>query len=315
MKKNLFIFGCCLIYLLLYWACEKPTPPDNPFDDYNPKQDTVKFIFQDPDSNSIAGLYTYIFKLTCANSGCHDGTFDPDFRTLESSYNSLVYRETIKSDGIYSYRVKPYFADSSAIMARVNGLVTPAMPIQLEPDSDWEQKKSHYISMIRRWIEAGAPAIDGSIPIDGLPRIKLIGCMAIVKDTFLIVRKPFSGPLLIDSLVDTIDLYFAFSHDAQSPMSFTNNTISFSNHPHVYDSTAVQKNLEIGFPTKLERGLYGDLVTYTHRIRISIKELFLNDQDVFFRVYLKDDRNPLTEIPAHKAVFNLKKYMSFERIH
>jgi hypothetical protein len=28
---------------------------------------------------------------TCANSGCHDGTFEPDFRTLEGSYNTLLF--------------------------------------------------------------------------------------------------------------------------------------------------------------------------------------------------------------------------------
>ncbi|MBK8242866.1 MAG: hypothetical protein IPK88_05530 [Saprospiraceae bacterium] len=104
--QQMIVWVCGLAFLFI--TCEKPDPPENPFDNYNPKQDTVKFVFSDPDSTSIAGLYHYIFKPTCANAGCHDGTFDPDFRTLESSYNTLVFREAIKQDGKYLVRVKPY---------------------------------------------------------------------------------------------------------------------------------------------------------------------------------------------------------------
>ncbi|MBK9271269.1 MAG: hypothetical protein IPM48_06700 [Saprospiraceae bacterium] len=300
--------------MLFFLSCEKAEVPDNPFVDYDPKQDTVKFIFLDPDSNSIAGLYTYIFKPTCANSGCHDGTFDPDFRTLESSYNSLVFRQSIKSDGIYTYRVKPFLPDSSGIMARVNGLVTPMMPIQLEPGSDWEQMKTQYISMIRRWIELGAPAVDGTIAMDGLPRIKLLGCMAIINDTLKMYRRPYSGPILIDSLTDSIDLYFAFKHDAQDPLTFKGNLISFCANPHVFDSTAINYQLDLVVAPRLDWGLYGNPVLYTHRIRISIRELLPNEKNIYFRTYLQDHLNPMTEIPSEKAVFSLKNYMSFERI-
>ncbi|MBK7696797.1 MAG: hypothetical protein IPI30_21520 [Saprospiraceae bacterium] len=65
----------------------------------------------------IAGLYTYIFKPTCANSGCHDGTFRSGFRRWKVPTNTLVFRESIKKDGKYLYRVKPYSLDSSAILA------------------------------------------------------------------------------------------------------------------------------------------------------------------------------------------------------
>jgi hypothetical protein len=84
-------YGFWLLAMVGLLSCQKNEVPENPFNNYTPNQDTVKFIYQDPDSFSIAGLYTYIFKPTCANVGCHDGTFEPDFRTLESAYNSLVF--------------------------------------------------------------------------------------------------------------------------------------------------------------------------------------------------------------------------------
>ena len=61
---------------------------DNPFDvdmeTATEQQDTVNI-----DANSIVGLHQNIFKPTCANAGCHDGTFEPDFRTIESSRPSI----------------------------------------------------------------------------------------------------------------------------------------------------------------------------------------------------------------------------------
>jgi len=313
MKKISVFILFLWVAFTFQWACEKPDTPQNPFDDYNPAQDTVKFIFQDPDSVSIAGLYSYIFKPTCANSGCHDGTFDPDFRTLESSYNTLVNRESIKKDGKYYFRVKPYSLDSSGILARVNGIVTPQMPIQIEPDSDWGKRKDHYISLIRRWIEAGAPALDGSIPVAGLPQIRLKGCLALIDDTTFLERRPFSGPLLLDSLRDSLYLYFSFGHDAQDPLSFTHNKISFHSNPHVFDSTAVTSDLETGFPAIRMIGLYGDSVSYTHRVLINPRMLMSGSRELYFRTYLKDQFNPLSEIPASKAIFSMKKYMSLER--
>ncbi len=301
-----------LFLLLSLHSCVKNEVPENPFDTFTPSQDTVKFIFQDPDSVSIAGLYTYIFKPTCANVGCHDGTFEPDFRTMESSYNSLVYRKPIKDDGGYQYRVHPYQPDLSVIMARLTGKLLPYMPIQLEPDSDWDLKRDEYINLIRRWIQNGAPAIDGTIPGNASPRIRLMGAIA-VGDTAMLERKPLGGPILLDTLTDSINLYFAFQHDQQNPITFTNNSISFSNDPHDFETDAIQMALELPAIKPFERGLYGEYVQFTHSVRISVKSLFPESDELYFRVYVKDQLNPLSEIPAEMAVFNLKKYMSFER--
>ncbi|NOT36698.1 MAG: hypothetical protein HOP11_04920 [Saprospiraceae bacterium] len=311
-NQKIIFFACALT--VWFQACQKPEIPDNPFDDYNPKQDTVKFTFKDPDSASIAGLYTYIFKPTCANAGCHDGTFDPDFRTLESSYNTLVYREAIKQDGKYFVRVKPYSPDESVILARLNNIVTPQMPVQIEPDSDWGKNKSKYIQLIETWIRNGAVSIDGSIPKDGLPMTQLHGCYAIYKDTGIIKRIPFNGPLLLNDSIDTIDLYLAFKHNGQDPLSFSVNEIRFSQYAHIYDSTQMIMNLELVQPPLREIGLYGDSVNYSHKIRLSTKNIFVNQRQVFFKALVKDQLHPVSDLPSERAIYSMKKYMSFERI-
>lgn len=310
--QQMIVWVCGLAFLFI--TCEKPDPPENPFDNYNPKQDTVKFVFNDPDSASIAGLYHYIFKPTCANAGCHDGTFDPDFRTLESSYNTLVFREAIKQDGKYLVRVKPYSPDESVLLARLNNIVSPQMPIQIEPDSDWGRNKTKYIQLIETWIRNGAPSIDGTIPKVGIPQAQLLGCFASYRDTGKIDRRLFNGPLILDSLIDTIDLFFAFKHDTQDPSSFSMPEIRLSQNPHVYDSTQLIMNLELVQPPMRNIGLYGDSVSYSHKVRILSKQIFQNQNQVFFKTLVKDHLNPITELPSVRAVFSMKKYMSFERL-
>jgi hypothetical protein len=313
-KINSGKYGFWLLAMVGLLSCQKNEVPENPFNNYTPNQDTVKFIYQDPDSFSIAGLYTYIFKPTCANVGCHDGTFEPDFRTLESAYNSLVFRESIKDDGGFPYRVQPYDVEKSGLMARVTGKMLPFMPIQLEPDSDWEQKKDIYISMIRRWIEAGAPDVDGRVPGNAQPAVRLLGAVAMLDDTTYLPRSPLGGPINIDSLTDTLRLYLAFGHDAQDPSTFSQHTIRFNDHPHQFGEMAKEFPLvKLGVP-RLERGFYGEMVPYGYYVDLDLKMIFPESEKVFFRAVIKDQFHPLTEIPGEKALFNLKRYMSFERL-
>jgi hypothetical protein len=106
MKNFAFL---AFFFLLLIAACDTTGElPPNPFDPY--KTDSI--AGPDPvdvDPNSIVGLHYNIFVPTCANSGCHDGTFEPDFRSIESSYNTMVNHPIIKNDpqGTYEVRVMP----------------------------------------------------------------------------------------------------------------------------------------------------------------------------------------------------------------
>ena len=96
----IFIFSICV-------SCQKETinPYDHP-DLLAPLDDTTTY-FSDP--TNFAAIYNNIFVPHCANSGCHDGSFEPDFRTIESSYNTLLYQPVIKNnfDGEYQFRVLP----------------------------------------------------------------------------------------------------------------------------------------------------------------------------------------------------------------
>ena len=82
-----------------------PDPPPNPYDDLPPVVPTGGLaVFG---SRSARGQLRLAPPAgaqapTCANSGCHDGTFEPDFRTVGSSWNTLVNHPVIANDAAMS---------------------------------------------------------------------------------------------------------------------------------------------------------------------------------------------------------------------
>lgn len=306
MHKLIFLIGCLLFFIA---SCDKGEPV-NPFDGQVVNQDTVSFEIINPEPASFAGIYHNVLKPTCANVGCHDGTFEPDYRTLGSAYNTLVYQVPIKNDGNYSFRVEPYNLQRSAILARLNNLLSPQMPIQVEPDSDWPSKKTEYISNIQTWISNGAPDIMGNVRHINYPAPVLVGAGAAEAGQWM-TRSGGTGPLIIpDSSVD-VRLYFAFKHDELSPVELQYNRIIFSINPD--DVTgATELQMQILATPRYERGFYGDLVPYTHYIDIHPATDFDHEEDQwFFRVYVQDDQNPVTEIPTDNGIYYIKSYMSF----
>ncbi len=159
--NNLKWFVVHLILLMfLTIACKKEAA--NPFDQL-PDDEEPNEPGPSLDSTSLAGLHANIFRPTCANSGCHDGTFEPDFRSVSSTYNTLVNHPIIKNDpeGSYQFRVVPGDVEASLLVARLTYDIddnSGVMPLVIEPDSDWPDKKEDYIRHIKTWIEEGAPA-------------------------------------------------------------------------------------------------------------------------------------------------------------
>ena len=107
------------ILVIFFFSCQKDAL--NPYDDpsLDSPQSSDTNYFNNP--SSFASLQNNIFQPYCNNSGCHDGTFEPDFRTIESSYSTLVYQPIIKNNSTetYQYRVKPGESDKSVLYARL----------------------------------------------------------------------------------------------------------------------------------------------------------------------------------------------------
>ena len=93
MKKLLFLFIVFAIFLV---NCTEDPLPINPYDGVNYGDTTI--VIDTLSSASFVNLHKELFSPSCNVLGCHDGSFEPDFRTVQSSYNTLVYHTILKNN-------------------------------------------------------------------------------------------------------------------------------------------------------------------------------------------------------------------------
>jgi hypothetical protein len=133
----------------------------NPYDEVNYNTDTIPQ--PDPDPNSITGLHKNIFSPRCAMPGCHDGTFEPDYRTVQSTYSTLVYqavnRNTVDSIHFFSLRVIPFDVSHSLLHERLTTSTSNFMP------SNGSRLSAEDIQHIDNWISNGARDQNGHVPV------------------------------------------------------------------------------------------------------------------------------------------------------
>jgi hypothetical protein len=142
-----------LLLVAFIHACKKKeTEPENPFSTINTPVVTKTEIALAPNFLSI---YQNILKPQCANASCHDGNtinkFQPDLRTIESAYITMVNQPPVKNKGAkYRNVVKPYSADSSWLYYRITDTTQDKMPLNAN------SLKLAEIKSIEDWIKAGA---------------------------------------------------------------------------------------------------------------------------------------------------------------
>ena len=232
MKKN---SNALLILILLAGisSCKNDDTPANPYDGIDRTVNTN--TPNEPDPNSIAGIHKNILFPLCANPGCHDGTFEPDYRTVESSFSTLVYHRvnkvTLDSTKFYSERVIPHNTADSWLIERLTTTTSEYMP------SNSVRLSSDQIDHVKNWINAGCPDVNGNLP--GKPNLQpnIVGYVAV--DSLTTSRldtirqnnfplNPFLMPgnkamRILFVATDTAD-----GNDATDPSAYTVKEIHFS---------------------------------------------------------------------------------------
>lgn len=151
-----FPYILALIALVLV-ACSKDDGdlPTNPYDsiDYGDGSATDTL-----DANSITAIHRDIIMPRCATPGCHDGSFEPDFRTVMSTYSTLVFHPIIKNnaDGDYQYRVIPYDADNSVLIKRLTVQSFANVDDRMPQDNIGTGLPQASIDRIEAWVNNGA---------------------------------------------------------------------------------------------------------------------------------------------------------------
>jgi len=305
-----------LLFVVLFSNCKKDETI-NPYDDPNldpPIEDSLNY-FTDP--TAFSALHNNIFSPTCANSGCHDGTFEPDFRTVESAYNTLIYHPIIKNNAAntYQYRVIPGDADMSILYQRLIidiDSISGIMPLSAE--NSWNDNKEQYIQNIKDWINGGAKDIFGNSPIQAnlLPQMK--GMLAFITgQSTILPRDGFRGSIFVPSTANSLDVWFSVTDDQLVSNQLTYNKIKYSNSLFNFEQKP-EYSLEVKPSPILENGYYGSqMVEYYHKYVLDVSNYNQGDI-VFIKIYVQDNVNSVTEIPTNGSEYQIVKYFTLEFI-
>lgn len=301
------------IAILLVSSCKK-NGSDNPYDDWKDKDKDPVVTDKPIDPKSIEGLHKNIFKPTCSNSGCHDGNFEPDFRSIESSYNSLINRLSTNTDPgnpQYSRRVVPGSSATSMLLHRIKEFIPGSqgkMPLSVDPGSDWNEKKDQYIQDITDWINNGAKDQFGDSPEDLDFTPQMGGLMVFADGSTTPLPHTGYNPVTVPAGTTTIKIMVSYLDDKTPVKNFTASKINFSLTPYSYDSTTLDLNVE---STPFQAfGVSGETVEYWHSITVNIADIGLSGDVLWLRTQTSDNVNPAIDIPSASAPFNFKKYFA-----
>jgi len=304
-----FIIGIIII------SCKKDDelPVSNPYDDviYSAKDSASIDTLSE---NELPSIHKEIFHPKCALPGCHDGSFEPDFTTVLSSYSSLVYHPIIKNDVAesYTYRVVPNSSATSVLYARISNCCfvntndrMPQSSIGVAlPDSD--------IARIKAWIDTGAKDLSGVIASEPdnepvfqyLYAIKDEGFPAVYDTRVLSVDSnreggSFFGPMTLDTNMSVV-LLSEITDDKTALKNLVNGTLLFS-----YDLN------DFSNPIKTVTSAYLDIPDGFWYNTFTTTGL-LSDTSIYMRYYINDGAHTDdTEYPANYTPDYFKSHWSF----
>lgn len=313
MNRMIQLLVWVAFFVLILPSCKKQ-------DDVNPYNQLISDDNQTTEpvltEGSFGWLHQKVFKPTCANSGCHDGNFEPDFRTIESSYNTLVNQPIIKNNpqNQFSLRVIPGNANQSVLVERmINDIdgISGIMPLSVDSASDWLSKKDEYINHIKNWINTGALNAYGQAPNQvSAPPVSLGMAIKLPNSNNPLPREIGNAEVLIPSATNQIEVHWSLT-SSSLPI---NNILTDSLRISVF-SNAFTPNYTFDFtlsPTNWSApGLSGNQVNYTHRSVLNISTL--GSGVYFVRIKVKNTvSDNWTEIPNINSAQHIKNYYSFK---
>jgi len=315
------IYGLFVVMAIIIVACNRditriePDLPDNPFI----INDSGEVIVDVPvDSASFLGLHKYIFSTTCAVPGCHDGTFEPDFRTVHSSYNSLVFAPVIKNDdeGTFTYRVLPGDTALSWLHERIttDDPVLGRMPLY---DTLYPEEREK----ITAWILNGAEDVFGNSPTLPDYQPTTYGYIAYLNDTAGVRidtnRADFIQPIVLPTSTSVQFWFGLFDTDEagvfQLPSAMEEQFVRISQDIYMQtDYTEIPFSLMPDLTPWTGPSYYDPDIAlpYWHYFSINTAD-YETGKLYFMRAYLRDNAHPFyTDIPDDSQLY-IQYYFSF----
>jgi hypothetical protein len=166
MKKTVIVsFFILATIVMVVESCKKEVVvPENPYDkvDYGNSTNPTDTL----SATSIAGLHRNLFLTKCAVPGCHDGNFEPDFRTVQSSYSTLVYAPIKKNNAgnTFTFRVVPGDTAMSVLHERITNCCFVNSDDRMPQDNIGTALPTADINNVATWILNGAKDMNGNTP-------------------------------------------------------------------------------------------------------------------------------------------------------
>lgn len=291
-------------------ACKKESGDTTLYDGINgeEKEDTTAML----NPASIEGLHQQIFLPKCATSGCHDGHFEPDFRTIQSSYTTLVNAPVFKQVDPFTVRVKPGDKENSWLWERVttDDPVLGRMPLYSDMLSQEE------LDNIASWIEGGAKDMFGADP--QVPNLNptlygyYIGLASDSTVRFDNTRRPmdFTGSMVVPENTE-LAIYIGVFDDSTNIWELTNNVLKFSTDQDDF-SSAVERTAQLVWPLFQPKDYFGPGRDGFFLWKVTINTSQWNKDDVvYLRYYTKDEHHSEpAELPDYYSEWYLKTHFS-----
>jgi hypothetical protein len=308
-KYALLILLVWLCWMLLY-GCKKEEPlPDNPYDSIERPDTTTNPI--DFGRNSIADIHKRILLPRCALPGCHVGNFEPDFRTAQSSYATMVYHPIIKNNAAntFKYRVIPYDTARSLLYERITNCCFVNVNDRMPQDNIGQPLPAQDIADIADWIMKGARDIFGNPPQFPNTRPKVINYLAFKSDFSVVysidtayreqglIYMPFRMPNNTD-----VTIAFQVTDDSTAVSALQLNQLKLSLSPDDFSNPVAVKNC---FYFAAPQGEF-----WLARFNTATLP---NNQTLYMRYYVRDNHpQNITEFPHNDLPMYYKTYASFK---
>lgn len=287
--------------VLMVSSCKKDLTTPN---SYSGKKSNIEDTSYMLNPTSIEGLHQQIFMPKCATSGCHDGHFEPDFRTIQSTYTTLVRANVIKQVNPYKQRVVPGDTSLSWLWNRIttNDAVLGRMPLYSPSLTEME------LHNIKTWILNGAKDMFGKTTPNANAEPTLFGYFICesgnISNRYDNIRIPndFTGSMVVPEN-SLIDIYIGISDDSTQLNLLTNNTLKLSKEMDNF-TNATSHVAQFFFPPLIIPDYFGVGRSgyFVYKITgINTTQWNKNDQ-VFMRYYVKDSHHTKnTELPESNS--------------
>lgn len=319
MKNVSIALAAIAMFAVAFVGCDKDTViPPNPYNDIVYPTPPAPIDTLNP--NSIVSIHRDILHPRCAVPGCHDGSFEPDFRTVQSSSSTLVFAKIVKNnaDSTFTYRVIPNDTAQSVLHERITNCCFANTNDRMPQDNIGVPLDAAFVERIENWIMDGAKNMFGEVAqypnqapnvgfYIGVDTMSINAIITASNAGFPLtatanrIDEVYYNPFIVSNsqnvaiIIDVADDSTALANLQGSKMLFSYEEDNFSPSAPGYQQVNAQYVTVPGFDA-----WYVQFNT----------SMFNSDEVVYMRYYVGDGENE-TEMPRDEMVIQLKTFWSF----